>query len=135
MPRRASSSVHPAWFIVCAVVLIAAIVGGSLLFGVLRDPYRTLTSLDVSAYLENANSLRGNTYKLDATIDSKLAWSPNDGSLYSVTVPDQGSAQQPLPLLVPASFNSLNVQKGQHFYIRVEVGEQGVLIARDFKKV
>ena len=134
MPRRASSSVHPAWFIFCVVLLIAAIAGGCLLFGVLRDPYRTLTPLDITAYLENANSLRGNIYKLDATIDSKLAWSPANGSLYSVSVSDNNGGQ-PLPLLVPAGFNALNVQKGQHFYIRVEVGDQGVLVAQDFKKV
>ncbi|MGC3991723.1 MAG: hypothetical protein QM796_18930 [Chthoniobacteraceae bacterium] len=133
MPRRASSSVHPAWFILCAVLLIAAIVGGTLIFGALRDPYRTLTPLDVSAYLENSNSLRGNTYKLDATIDSKLAWSAAEGSLYSVNVSGK-DGDQPLPLMVPSSFNSLNVQKGQRFYIQVEVGDQGVLIARDFKK-
>jgi hypothetical protein len=117
MPRRASSSVHPAWLILCVILLIGAIVGGVLLFGVLRDPYRTLTPLDVGAYLENSNSLRGNTYKLDATIDSKLVWSPTAGSLYSVNVTDKDS-EQPLPLLVPASFNALNVQKGQHFYSR-----------------
>ena len=58
--------------------------GGAYLWITLSDPYRTLTPIDVGTYLDNANSLRGNVYKLTGTIDSELAWSPGQGRLFSV---------------------------------------------------
>lgn len=129
MPRRASSSVHPLWILGVVVLLLAAVVGGYSLYNLVSDPYRTLTPFDVPAYMENANSLRGNVYKLNGTIASKLAWSVTNGSLYSVEI--NGDV---VPLLVPSQFNHINIQKGQRFFIRVEVGDKGILRAQDIRK-
>src|SRR3954466_9244879 len=123
MARRASSSVHPVLLIGAFVVLISAMAGGWLLYHHVSDPYRTLTPLDVPAYLENANSLRGNTYKISATVQSQLAWSPSGGRLYSVEVEGNGNV---LPILIPAQFNELNIQKGQRYFLKIEVGEKGI---------
>jgi len=68
MARRASSSAHPVWIVVALMLAIGAIAGGYFLFNRVSDPYRAMTPLPVSDYLENSNSLRGNVYKLDATI-------------------------------------------------------------------
>jgi hypothetical protein len=132
MVRRASSSVNRWW--VAGVVLLAvlAMAGGWALFKEVSDPYRTLTSLDVSAYLENANSLRGNVYKLSATVDSQLAWAPRQGRLYSVEVDGRNDV---LPVMIPASFNSMNIQKGQRYFFKLEVGEKGILRVQDVRKV
>ncbi len=35
----------------------------------------------------------------------------------------------------PASFNSLNIQKGQRYFFKVEVGEKGILRVQDIRKV
>lgn len=134
MARRASSSTHPLWVVGILILVIGAGVGGYALFQQVSDPYRTIAALDVPAYLENANSLRGNVYKIEGTISDQLAWSPAEGRLLSVEVPDQGESQI-LPLLVPASFNYLNIQKGQKFLFQIEVGEKGILRARDVRKV
>ena len=40
-----------------------------------------------------------------------------------------------LALLVPAEFNQLNIQKGQHYFFKIEVGDKGVLRVRDIRKV
>jgi hypothetical protein len=40
-----------------------------------------------------------------------------------------------LPILVPAEFNQVNIQKGQKFYFKVEVGDKGLLQAKGIKKV
>jgi hypothetical protein len=40
-----------------------------------------------------------------------------------------------LALLIPATFNSLNIQKGQHYFFKIEVGEKGILRVRDLRKV
>src|ERR1044071_4407446 len=104
MARRASSSAHPAWIAVALMLAVGAIAGGYFLFNRASDPYRTMTVLPANDYLENSNSLRGNVYKVDATISQLLEWSATGGRLFSVEVgPDV------LPILVPASFNHFNL--------------------------
>ena len=39
-----------------------------------------------------------------------------------------------LPILVPPSLSYLNLQKGQRYIFRLEVGDGGVLKAQDMKK-
>jgi hypothetical protein len=132
MVRRASSSVNPLWVGGVVLLVIAAMAGGWALYKRVSDPYRTLTALDVPAYLENANSLRGNVYKLNATVDTQLAWGPREGRLYSVEVNGRNDV---LAVMIPASFNSMNIQKGQRYFFKLEVGDQGVLQVRDIRKV
>ena len=133
MPRRASSTTHPLWLVVALVLLAGALTGGAYLWTTLSDPYRTLTPIDVSAYLDNANSLRGNVYKLNGTIDSELAWSPNQGRLFSVIA--DGSKTDILPLVIPPEFDHVNIQKDQHFAFKIHVGDKGILTASDLRKI
>ena len=132
MVRRASSSVNPWWVGVVVLLAIAALAGGWALYRNVSDPYRTLTPLDVAAYLDNANSLRGNVYKVTGTVDTQLAWAPLAGRLYSVEVNERNDI---LALLIPASFNSMNIQKGQRYLFKIEVGEKGILRVQDIRKV
>ena len=111
------------------VLVLAALAGGYFLFGRASDPYRTLTPLPVQDYLQNSNSLRGNVYKLDATIGQSLQWSPTVGRLFSVDV-----NSDVLSILVPPQFNSVNIERGQRFFFKVEVGDHGILRAVDVKK-
>lgn len=129
MARRASSSAHPAWMLAAVALVLVALAGGYFLFGRASDPYRGLTPLPVADYLQNSNSLRGNVYKLEATIAQSLAWSSNSGRLFSVEV--NGDV---LSILVPPQFNSVNIEKGQRFFFKIEVGDHGILRAQDVKK-
>ena len=133
MPRRASSRTHPLWLVAALVVLAAALGGGAYVWTTLSDPYRTLTPIDVPTYLDDANSLRGNVYKLTGTIDQQLAWSPSDGRLFSV-IPDNGK-NDVLPVVVPPKFDSINIQKDQRFSFKIEVGDKGVLMVSDMRKI
>jgi hypothetical protein len=132
MVRRASSSVNPWWIGGVVVLVAAAMAGGWALYKDVSDPYRTLTSLDVPAYLDNANSLRGNVYKLNATVDTQLAWAPHEGRLFSVEVEGRSDI---LPVMIPSSFNSVNIQKGQRYFFKIEVGDKGILRVQDIRKV
>ena len=131
MPRRASSSANPVWILVIIVFLAGSLGGGYFLYNTVSDPYRTLTALDTQSYMQNSNSLRGNTYKLSGTIGNQLSWSPI-GRLFSV---DVEGGNDVVPLLVPPEFNQINIQKGQKFYFQVEVGDKGLLKAKAIKKV
>ena len=99
----------------------------------ISDPYRTLTAIDVPTYMENADSLRGNVYKLTGTIDSELAWSPTQGRLFSVLA--DGSKTDVLPLLIPPELDRVNIQKDQKFDFKIVVGDKGILTASDLKKI
>ena len=132
MPRRASSSVHPIWIVVVAVLLLLSVMGGYSLYKKVSDPYRTLTALDLATYLNNANSLRGNVYKIQGVVGTQLAWAPMHGRLYSI---ETAAGADVLPLLIPAAFNSVNMQKGQRYFFKIEVGDKGILRVQDIRKV
>jgi len=96
---------------------------------------RTIERLDPNLYYENANSLRGNTYRIDAEIDSSLGSPPSSGRLFSVVVKDAREIGPViLPVLIPPALGSLTIEKGQHYYLKVKVDERGMLIAEEAVK-
>ncbi len=133
MARRASSSLDPKWIIGIILLVVIAIAGGKFIFKDVGDPYRTIPELETAAYLENSNSLRGNVYKISGTIANSLAYSATDGRLFSLEVSEQGTLHV-LPVLVPARFNHINIQRGQQFLMQIEVGEKGILTVIDLTK-
>lgn len=133
MARRARSSFSTS-HLVFAVILLAVFIGGAfLLLSRQDDSFRTLPDLEPSAYLENANSLRGNTYKLSATIDHSLAWSSVTGRLFSVRV-NNGRETILLPMLIPPTLNDINVQRGQNFLFKIEVVDKGLIRVLEMRK-
>ena len=108
---------------------LSAVIGGYVLFGRVSDPFRTIAALPVADYLQNSNSLRGNVYKIDGTIAKSIEWSPTAGRLFAVEV-----GNDVIPVLVPPQFNHLNIERGQRYLFKIEVGDKGVLRAQDVKK-
>ena len=133
MARRASFAIHPVWVVMVILLVLGAISAGYFLVGRVNDPYRTLAPLEVPAYLENSNSLRGNSYKVSGTIWNYLASSTQSGRLFSVEV-KSGGGSEILPVFIPAEFNSVNIQKGQHFNFSVEVDDKGILTVKGLIK-
>ncbi len=117
--------------LIAVVLLMAAVAGGYFIYGRVSDPYRTMTPLPVRDYLENSNSMRGNTYKMEATIESSIEVSRSGGRLFSVNVVSENSL---VPVLVPPQFNHVNIERGQRYFFKIEVGEKGVLRAQDVRK-
>ena len=134
MGRRAHSTVHPMWIFTAVLFIVVSMVGGYFLYGRERDPYRTVAEFDVTAYLENSNSLRGNVYKMKGEIIVSLSWSPTVGKLFSIEIGSDSNAEI-LPILVPTKFDHVTLQKGQKFYFKVEVDDKGILKLQDLQKV
>jgi hypothetical protein len=111
--------------------MLAAFVGSRLFVTTTPEPFRTVLSLDVKTYLENANSLRGNVYKIEGEVVNSLAWSPSKGRLVAIKV-DRG--EDVLPVLVTTNFNHINIQKGQKFIFLIEVDDKGILKTKDMTK-
>ncbi len=129
MARRASSSVNPAWFAVAAVVIVVVIAGLWWAKGRFADPFSKLEAFPVADYLQNANSLHLNEYKLEGVVGEQLHYSKN-ARLFSVEVNGE-----PVSIVIPAELRDVNVQKGQRLQFRVKVGDKGVLKAIELKKV
>lgn len=136
MSRRASSKIRPLWIVLILGALLAAMVVGVVVQNTGGEPYRTVPELDLTEYLNNANSLQGNVYKVRGQIAQMLGYSHGKGRLFSVDVGSGqgGNTNDVLPVLVPPELGYLNLQKGQRYIFRLEVGNGGVLKAQDMKK-
>ncbi len=129
MARRASSS-SPNFKVIGGVAgLLAALIGAYLIFGKTQDAYRTTSVFPVKEYLENANSLRGNTYRLEAIVDKTLEVAPDSGRLISVE-----ASGDMLPVFVPTKLNGLNIERSQKFHFQVQVDARGLIVASDIRK-
>jgi hypothetical protein len=128
MARRASSSVNPAWLIGAAVVLAVAVAAVLILKDTVNDPFRALPVFPVKEYMDNSNSLRGNVYRVECVVGDQLGYVEGK-RLFSVEINGE-----PVSLLVPAELRETNIQKGQHFLFKVEVGNKGILKALEARK-
>ena len=129
MARRASSSLPIGTLIGGIGGVAALLLGGYVFLGGTKDAFRTTTPFPVKEYLESPNSLRGNTYKLEATVDKTLEVSQGAGRLFSVE-----SGGEMLPVLVPASLNGTNVERGQKLQFKVQVAENGLIRVDELRK-
>jgi hypothetical protein len=136
MSRRKKPRGLPSWILPALIALLA--LGGYLIFsqGGKQGSLRTVEELDPALYYNNANSLRGNTYRIDAEIDSALGNSVVKGRLFSVTLnaATKGGPPVILPILVPPTLGSLTIQKGQHYLMKVKVGENGMITVEEAMK-
>lgn len=113
-----------------AAGFLALVAAGFLLFGSKeKTPHRTVPSLDVGAYLQNSNNLRGNVYKLEGKVSESLAWSPDSGRLIAIETDNEI-----VPVLVTQDFNEMNIQKEQRLVFLVAVDEKGILRTRKVEK-
>lgn len=117
--------------IVAAIVLVG--VAGAFVLNRTKDPFAGLTELNIRDFMENANSLSGNVYRLDGRVDDKLRWTPNEGQLVVIDVSNE-SGSGFIPVLVPSEFNGVNIARDDRFTLKVEVRSQGKLIALDLAK-
>jgi len=133
MARRHRKTTLPLGKIIAAVALLIGLAAaGFYLQSYANDPFRAMQKLDADVYLDNANSLRGNRYRLTGSIENSLAWSPEQGRLFSVRV-DQPDEPM-IGVLVPEELSHLNIQRGQRFDFKVEVGDRGMLYVEEMRK-
>ena len=129
MGRRASSSVNPAWFAIAAVVVVVVVACLWAMKDRWADPFGKLEPFPVEDYLQHANSLHLNEYKVEGVVGEQLHYSKS-ARLFSVEVNGE-----PVSIIIPAELRDVNVQKGQRLIFRVKVGDKGVLKALGVKKV
>lgn len=141
MPRRASSGINIGQilgiaaallgFLVAAVLLIK-LVANDLIGGSSGSGGRSIAhaaALPVDTYMQNGRSLGGNIYKFHGKIEETHKWTPDRGRLISVD-----TSQEILPVLIPETFSSINIDRGAEFDFVVRVDRDGMLVAEDISQ-
>jgi hypothetical protein len=135
MSRNASNKTS-VWVVVGAIAAIGVLAAVGFFF--LSDGlshYRGVPELSSSVYFENANSMRGNTYRLRGVVDTALGWSPATGRMFSFLVGKENKGARPLPVLVPVALSHIDIQKGQSFIMKVEIADEGIITVLDMRKL
>lgn len=132
MTRRAHQQVS---MVKLLGLLGCLILSGGGVFWLMKSSgtYRTTEKLNPSDYLENANSLRGNSYQIEGTVGHALGLNPGKGRLFSLVV-REANQDWALPIFIPHDLKSLNIQKNQTYIARVRVNDQGILCVTEMEK-
>lgn len=125
MARRASTSTNPALIVGIIVAAGAVIFGGKILMSGKASAFSDVTPLVIDDLLENGNSLRGNEYLVEGSIDEKLRWTSDDGQVLSIRVKTAGG-EEIIPIRVPQEFSKLNIEREQRYAFTVEFEKGGI---------
>jgi len=105
----------------------------SLFFFHGRDSFRGVEKLDVVSYSENAKSFQGGNYWVEGEVGEALFTQAGMGNLISLGVSSSRGVVF-IPVLVPETLQSFNLQKGQSLKIKVKGMAQGLLRAEKMVK-
>lgn len=116
-------------FVVIAALLFKLIAGDLVPSG--SGGQRSAASaatLDLETYRDNANSLRGNLYRVEGKVEETLRWTEDRGRLISFEA-HGNSLAVPVPVLVPENFRNVNIERGSELSLAVRVDRDGTLVA------
>lgn len=132
MGRRASSSLNSA-AIIGIIIVIAILVGiGALTLKKKGKTFNDVAPLQIEEAIENANSLRGNEYRVEGKIESR--WVRDAGEGLSLMVEDQGQ-EYFLFIMIPPEVGHVNIEREQRYAFKIKFGTGGVAIATDVKRL
>jgi len=130
MPRRASSGPNYTAIFGIAAFVIVAFIGAKFLMKDSGQKIKGATPLSMSEFLENGNSLRGNEYLVEGTVDQR--WPRDNGQLVSLQV---NNSDDLIGIEIPSSFNNLNIERSQKYAIKVKFREGGVPVATQIERL
>jgi hypothetical protein len=130
MPRRASSGPNYTAIIGIAAFVIVAFIGAKFLMKGSDQKIKGASPLSMSEFLENGNSLRGNEYLVEGTVDQR--WPRDNGQLVSLQV---NNSDDLIGIEIPSSFNNLNIERSQKYAIKVKFREGGVPVATQIERL
>lgn len=134
MPRRASSGMNPAVIIVIAVLAIGAFLGGRAVLSGDKSSPLDGSPLELEALKQNANSLRGNEYVVEGTVDEKLRWTPDRGQVVSLKIATPGGDEF-IGIEIPPELSTINIEREQRYAIKVRFRRGGIAVARDISRL
>jgi hypothetical protein len=134
MARRASSSTNPILIIGIVVAVVAVIFGGKLFMLKKKKSFTDVNPLAVQDLLDNGNSLRNNEYLIEGKIDERFFRDGNTSSVVSVRMKAE-SSEEIVPVVIPAKFNKLNIEREQRYAFKVRFEQGGIPVATDISRL
>ena len=131
--RRASRQIGLGQWVGYLLAFLGVVVVGYLIFFYGRDPFRGVEKLDVLQYSESAKSFQGGSYWVEGEVGEALFTQAGIGRLISFGVSSSRGVVF-IPVLIPETLQSFNLQKGQSLKVKVKGMAQGVLRAEKMVK-
>ncbi|MFM2198408.1 MAG: hypothetical protein RLZZ505_1840 [Verrucomicrobiota bacterium] len=128
MARRASSSTNPILIIGIVIAVVALFFGGRFFMTKKKESFAGTNPLVVQDLLDNGNSLRNNEYLIEGKIDERFFRDGNTSSVVSVRVKAE-SGEEIVPVMIPAKFNNLNIEREQRYAFKVRFEQGGIPVA------
>ncbi|MGJ8677973.1 MAG: hypothetical protein ACSHX0_10685 [Akkermansiaceae bacterium] len=130
---RSKSSTSTTTYIIIGIVAIAALVLGKSFLDKQASHFTGLSELSIGDIKSNANSLSGNEYKVSGKISEKLKWTAEQGQVISLAVENEGKESGVIPIIVPASLDKTNLERGHRYIFKVDINREGLPVALDVK--
>jgi len=131
--RRANVKINVWVFAGGSAIFLLVASLGYFLFVRSGDPFGKLEKLDVISYSESAKAFQGGVFLVEGTMEEVLHTKTGQGKLVSIVISTSRGAIL-IPILIPESFNSFNLQKGQGLKLKVIGIERGLLKADKIEK-
>ena len=128
MPRRASSSLHPGLIAGIVVLIVVLIFAGKTFFKKKPTGFGDAAKLEISEFLQNGNSLRGNEYVIEGKVDERLRWTTASGQVISVEV-GSGDNVDFIGIEIPPDLGKTNIDVEQRYAFRVKFRQGGIPVA------
>ncbi|MFT4550909.1 MAG: hypothetical protein ACI8XO_005022 [Verrucomicrobiales bacterium] len=132
MARRARKGVESAQIIIIVVVVIALAAAAYFVTNRSKDPFAGLNPLPVGEYMNNANSLSGNVYRLSGTVSVKERYTENSGQMIYVEV-QTPTGPLDIPVIVPVELYGTNIDRGDAIESKVEVRTRGIIEMQEIR--
>jgi len=139
MARRASSGINVGQIVGIGVAILGFLVVAALLFKLItgdlisggsggsKHSNSNASMLNLTTFRENANSLRGNIYRIEGKVEETLRWTSDRGRLISFDA-DDTMITIPVPVRVPEDFSNINIERGTSMSLVVRVDREGTLV-------
>ena len=99
-----------------------------------KESFTGVNPLTVQDLLDNGNSLRNNEYLIEGKIDERFFRDGNTSSIVSVRVKAE-SGEEIVPVMIPAKFNKLNIEREQRYAFKVRFEQGGIPVATDISRL
>lgn len=99
-----------------------------------KKSFTDINPLVVQDLLDNGNSLRNNEYLIEGKIDERFFRDGNTSSVVSIRMKAE-SGEEIVPVMIPAKFNKLNIEREQRYAFKVRFEQGGIPVATDISRL
>lgn len=132
MPRRASKGNNPIILIIFSLIVIALFAVAVTFLTQKKAAYSQFPHLPVRDAMENGNSLRGNSYRIEGKIEERWVKTSFEGIHLSV---EESGQRHPVFIKIPNDLEHPNLEREKSYSFSVEIGPGGIPLATGIQRL